>query len=304
MRVAYFHSELSRDGPGLMLRDILSGEDQVEAFLRVVAAANADVLVLADVDYDLDGVALAALAERMGDYPQRFAARPNRGVPSGRDLNGDGRVGGPGDAEGYGEFAGQGGMAVMSRLPILVEEVQDFSNFAWVDLPGHLSVGDGRDPHRLSTTVHWDVPVTLPGGAALHLLIWHATAPVFDGPEDRNGRRNHDETRFWQVYLEGGLTVVPPSEFIIMGTANADPFDGERQPEAIRSLLGHPLVQDTRPASDGAIEASLADDGVNVGQLGTPSLDTVDWPDDPGGPGNLRVRDELLDTGRIRKDFA
>ena len=35
----------------------------------------------------------------------------------------------------------------------------------------------------------------------LHLLISHPTPPAFDGPEDRNGRRNHDEIRFWSDYL-------------------------------------------------------------------------------------------------------
>ena len=32
----------------------------------------------------------------------------------------------------------------------------------------------------------------------------HPTPPVFDGPEDRNGRRNHDEIRFWADYVRPG----------------------------------------------------------------------------------------------------
>lgn len=256
--------------------------------MRVVQAADADVLVLGDVDYDLNGAALAALSDRVGDYSYRFSARPNRGLQSGRDLDGDGRIGGPGDAEGYGEFAGQGGMAVLSRFPIDAGGVRDFSAFRWTDLPGHLAPGDGRDPGRLSTTVHWDVPVRMPAGESLHLLVWHGTAPVFDGPEDRNGRRNHDETRFWQLYL-GGDFAVPPRDFVLTGTANADPFDGESRSEAIRALLDHPAVTDTRPQSMGGVAAARIDRGVNDMQAGPAALDTVDWPDGTGDPGNLRV---------------
>lgn len=84
MRVAFFHTELSRKGPGLLLRDILSGKDaQVEAVAAVVRVAGPDVLVLAGVDWDLEGHTLGALADRIGGYPYRFAARPNRGIDSG-----------------------------------------------------------------------------------------------------------------------------------------------------------------------------------------------------------------------------
>jgi len=33
------------------------------------------------------------------------------------------------------------------------------------------------------------------GGQVIHILASHPTPPVFDGVEDRNGRRNHDEIR-------------------------------------------------------------------------------------------------------------
>ncbi len=257
--------------------------------MRVVRAANADVLVLGDVDYDLNGVVLAALSDQIGDYPHRYAKQPNRGLQTGRDLDGDGRIGGPGDAEGYGEFPGQGGLAVFSRFPIEAERVRDFTASPWVELPDNLSVGDGRDPVYMSTTAHWDVPVTLPSGSALHLLVWHGTAPVFDGPEDRNGRRNHDETRFWQLYLEGRLAATPPRDFVLTGTANSDPFDGESRPEALRALLAHPLVGDPRPASEGGVAAAAADGGANEMHVGPAKLDTVDWLDEAGDPGNLRV---------------
>ncbi len=266
--------------------------------MRVVRAANPDVLVVGDFDYDLNGVALAALAERLEDYPHQFTRRPNRGLDGGRDLDQDGRLDGPGDAEGYREFAGQGGMAVMSRLPFDERAVLDFSDFAWADLPDALGTGDGLDPHRLSTTVHWDVPVVFPDGDRLHLLVWHATAPVFDGPEDRNGRRNHDETRFLHMYISGALDYPAPPQFVVIGTANADPFDGESRPEALHALLRDPLVRDPKPSSIGGRVAAARDAGVNNTHRGPAEQDTVDWSDDPGDPGNLRV-DYVLPAARL-----
>jgi hypothetical protein len=44
---------LSRAGPGLLLRDIVGGDDpQVLATLEMIAAADADVLLLLDMDFD------------------------------------------------------------------------------------------------------------------------------------------------------------------------------------------------------------------------------------------------------------
>ena len=270
-----------------MLRDILKDDVQVAAVVRVIRHVDPDVLVLGDFDFDLGGIALAALAERLDVYPHRFSRRPNRGLHLGRDLDRDGRLGEPEDAEGYAEYAGQGGMAVLSKHAFDLPALRDFSDLAWKDLPGHIALSDGRNPTRLSTTVHWDLPVVLPGNRRLHLWIWHGTAPVFDGPEDRNGRRNHDETALWLRYLEGDLPVNAPEDFVLLGTANADPFDGESRADALHALLAHPRVQDPKPASVGGEVATAQDGGVNAEHQGPPAMDTADWPDD--GPGNLRV---------------
>ena len=124
-----------------------------------------------------------------GSARNRATWRTNTGMQTGFDLDGNGRTGDPRDAQGFGLFSGNAGMAVLSRLPIDGEGARDFSDFLWRDLPGGLS-GDPADlaaVQRLATTGFWDVPVTTASGS-LHLLAWHATPPVFDGPEDRNGR--------------------------------------------------------------------------------------------------------------------
>lgn len=296
IRVATFNTELRRDGPGLLLRDIRRDDPQVTAVVDVIARAAPDILALQGIDWDQGGHTLAALAGRLTeagvDYRHRLALRPNSGMASGLDLDGDGYVGGPGDSHGYGEFTGQGGIAVLSRYPIDMGRVRDFSALLWVDLPdatlpetdeGPFPSAPAQAAQRLSSTGHWVVPVTL-GDRTLRVLTFQAGPPVFDGPEDRNGLRNSDEIRFWQVLLDGGLGAVPPAPFVLAGGANLDPHDSDGRRQTIRDLLADPRFQDPRPGSDGAAEAP------DQGHRGENRLDTVDWA---GGPGRMRV-DYLL----------
>jgi hypothetical protein len=97
LRIATYNPDLSAHGPGLLLHD-LRKEDlppQRAAVVAVIAALDADVLVLTGVDYDLRGEALDALERRLAAagsrYPYRLALRPNTGVPTGRDLDRNGR---------------------------------------------------------------------------------------------------------------------------------------------------------------------------------------------------------------------
>ncbi len=292
--MASFAAPLSRDGPGLLLRDILSGEDaQIAAIADVVAHVAPDVLVLTDFDYDHDGVALAAFADMLAarglPFDHRLALRPNSGMATGLDMDGNGRLGEARDAQGYGRFAGDGGMAVLSRLPIDREGVQDFSALLWRDLPGAvLPVRDGapfpsaeaQAVQRLSSAGHWVVPVITDKGPVA-LLVWSATPPVFDGPEDMNGLRNRDEVRFWQLFLDGTFGP-PPRDFVLMGNSNLDPADGDGLHAAMVDLLADARVQDPHPQSEGGLLAPP-----DVGQSGPAAEDTTDWPD--GAPGNLRV---------------
>ena len=139
------------------------------------------------------------------EYGYSFLAESNTGIPSGFDFDHDGRIGGGGDALGFGEFPGQYAMVVLSRFPIDTKRVRTFRKFLWRDMPGALLPRSWYSPAQLavlplSSKSHWDVPVRI-GRVTLHLLASHPTPPAFDGAEDRNGRRNHDEIRFWNDYL-------------------------------------------------------------------------------------------------------
>ena len=317
LRVATYNVSLFREEPGQLVRDVAAWTDpQLLAVAEVIRAADPDVLVLNEFDYDEDAAALSAVAERLG-YPYRIALPSNTGVPSGRDLDKDGRSDHPpgsreygGDAFGYGTHPGQYAIAVVSRLPLDEAGVRTWRRFPWRDVPqnrlpdGYYDEGD-RAILRLSSKTHAVVPIRTPAGP-LHLVLAHPTPPGFDGPEDRNGRRNHDEVRLIRdivdpsrgAYLtddaggEGGLA--EGARFVIAGDLNADPADGDAN-EAIRALLANPLIQDPRPRAAGGPVAAAAQGQANAEQSGDPSLDTADFSD--GGPGNLRADYVLPSAG-------
>jgi len=262
------------------------------AAVQVIAGLDADVLLLTGIDYDLRGETLAALEKRLADagapYPYRLALRPNTGVQTGLDLDGNGVLGEPRDAMAYGRWAGEGGMAVLSRLPIDTENIRDFSGLLWRDLPDRLMPPDTPPGQLLSTTGAYEVPITLPDGKSLRLLTYYASPPIFDGAEDRNGRRNHDETAFWLRLLAGDLPFKPPeAPFVILGQSNLDPADGAGRKDAITALLQHKALQDPAPRG-----ASTRRD---PGQSGDPALDTAVYPK----IGGLRV-EVILPSAELR----
>ena len=281
-----------------------SGDERSARFATFNASLNraAEGELVADLSTPDDGQAQA-----VAEVIQRT------GIPSGFDLDNNGSVGGPNDAFGFGEFPGQFGMAVFSRYPILPHQVRTFQLFLWKDMPGALLPDDPATPapadwyspeelavFRLSSKSHWDVPV-LVGGKVIHTLVSHPTPPVFDGPEDRNGTRNHDEIRLWSDYVlpsrsgyiyddqgeRGGLK--PGARFVIMGDQNADPFDGDSVAQAAQQLLDNPRVNTSlTPTSPGGPEQAVLQGGANLTHRGDPAFDTADFVDVPG-PGNLRA---------------
>ncbi|MFW5641591.1 MAG: endonuclease/exonuclease/phosphatase family protein, partial [Roseicyclus sp.] len=274
-----------------------------------------DVLLINEFDYAPGNAARLNETYLGGAYRHVFEAPSNTGVATGLDLNGDGETATEGfayanDAQGFGLFEGQYGMAILSRLPIDRAAIRTFRTFLWADMPGaRLPVtedGESFYPDdalailRLSSKSHWDVPVVV-GEARIHVLASHPTPPVFDGPEDRNGLRNADEIRFWADYVQGagymhddhGRSGGLPdgAHFVIAGDLNADPADGDSLPGAAQQILDLDLVNTTlTPASAGGVEAA-AQGGANEDHAGDPAFDTADFGDNPArfGPGNLRV---------------
>ena len=273
------------------MRDIRKGDDpQILATLEIIRHIDPDILLLTDIDWDYDARALTALANALGTYPYPFTAAPNAGVPSGHDLDANGRWGEARDALGYGRFTGDGGMAILSRFPVTLSE--DHTNTLWRDVPGAtlpqwpdgtpFPKAEAQSVMRLSSAAHWELRIDAPDGP-LTLMAWSATPPVFDGEEDANGLRSRDEALFWLPRI-----ALQENPFILIGNGNLDPADGDGDREAIAALLSHPDLQDPLPSSLGGAAAADPD------QQGDPALDTADWPDD--APGNLRVSYVLPST--------
>jgi endonuclease/exonuclease/phosphatase family metal-dependent hydrolase len=306
-RVATFNASLNRSAEGELVADLSTPDDpQAREVAEVVQRVRPDVLLINEFDHAPAAVDLFRDnylergqngAEPL-EYPHAYIAPSNTGVPSGLDLDDDGAAGGPNDAFGFGAFPGQYGMLVLSRFPIDTAAVRTFQQFLWKDLPGTRLPADFYSPAEqavlpLSSKSHWDVPVRV-GDRTVHVLASHPTPPTFDGPEDRNGRRNADEIAFWRLYVDpatagdafyddtgrrGGLGADEP--FVILGDQNSDPLDGDSLPGAADQIRTAHRVIDPAPASEGAAAAA------NPGHRTDPRLDTADFSDPT--PGNLRV---------------
>jgi alkaline phosphatase D len=313
LRIATLNASLSREAAGQLREALEAGTDpQPGRIMDILRAVDPDVLLVNE--FDRDEAAAALFAEALG-YPHHYLPPTNTGLPSGVDLDGDGSVdpepgteAWAGDAFGFGLFEGQYGMLVLSRHPLQIGQARSFQTLRWADVPDNLiPPGFYSDEAlavlRVSSKNHVDLPVDI-DGHRLHLLLSHPTPPAFDGPEERNVRRNHDEIRLWVDYLDGaaylvddagvpgGLPAATP--FVLLGDLNADPVDGSGRREALLALLDHPRVQDPQPTSEGAVAAHDADQAANLGHTGDPALDTADFSDDEVG--NLRVDYALPST--------
>lgn len=319
IRFATFNVSMNRKAHGQLAKDLASDNDQAHQVAEIIQRVRPDVILLNEFDHDPSGKAVSLFRTHyLGvahgqqdpiDYAYHYAGPVNTGVPSGLDLNKDGSTDGPADAYGYGAFPGQYGMLVLSRFPFDLKNVRTFQKFLWKDMPGaDLPINaETKKPYyspadmehiRLSSKSHWDLPVRTDIGL-VHFLVSHPTPPAFDGSEDRNGCRNHDEIRLWADYIDpqrghylyddqghkGGLE--SGHAFVIAGDLNADPLDGGSRPHAIEQLLRHPQIKDLKPRNTAGRLQAEKDGGANRDHKSEPEHDTANFSDRTVG--NLRV---------------
>jgi 3-phytase/alkaline phosphatase D len=332
VRFASFNASLNRSSEGQLIADLSTANNaQAKNVAEIIQRVNPDVVLINEFDFDAAAEAAQLFQQNyLGvsqsgvdpvEYPYVYVAPSNTGIPSGFDFNNNGSTSDPDDAYGFGFYPGQFGMVLYSKYPIATEQVRTFQTFLWKDMPGALLPDDPNTPQpadwyspaelevfRLSSKNHWDVPIEV-NGEIIHVLASHPTPPVFDGPEDRNGRRNHDEIRFWADYIApgqgdyiyddagnpGGLQA--GSQFVIMGDQNADPFDGDSFDFAIRQLTDNPDINNSVvPDSAGSVDATERQNAINNSHIGNPAFDTADFADTT--PGNLRV-DYVLPSANL-----
>ncbi|MCF8231098.1 MAG: endonuclease/exonuclease/phosphatase family protein [Bacteroidales bacterium] len=275
LRVATFNTALYRDEHGVLKKDLQTGSDeQIQIIARIIQHIRPDVLALQEFDYDPRGDYLKLFKKNYlekswnGSQPIEYryamAFPSNTGLPTSFDFNNDGTKHSPEDAYGYGEYPGQYAFAILSKYPLDTSAMRTFQKFLWKDMPSAVlplkkdssSYYSEKEleAFRLSSKNHVDLPVQI-NGKAVHMLIAHPTPPVFDGEENRNGKRNHDEIRLFADYISGekkaeylyddegnygGLDTTKP--FVIMGDMNADPERGETYRNPIMQLLENPQV--------------------------------------------------------------
>ncbi len=265
-------------------KQLMSDNQQVKNVAEIIQRINPDILLLNEFDrLDDSGKDLQTFikqylnvgqnGQQAIDYPYVFQGPVNTGLKTPFDINGDGKITQPQDTYGFGHFTGHFAMALLSKYPIVQEQVRTFQTFKWQDMPGALkpinpSDGSSYYPEdvwkqlRLSSKSHWDIPVKVEN-KTISVLASHPTPPVFDGEEDRNGKRNHDEIRFWVDYLtpknadyiyddkgtRGGKS--NNNSFVLMGDLNASNMDGDAIYSGIGALLNHLDVFDPMPTSKG-----------------------------------------------------
>ncbi len=271
-------------GPQVLAQQLAKGDNpQIKNIAAIIQRTNPDIILLNEFDYIQDpsqGV-LAFIRNYLNqsqhgqppiDFGYHYYSTVNTGQPSGFDLNNDGSIDSAReDAWGFGQYPGQYGMVLLSKYPIDTTKIRTFQHFKWKDMPSYTPTykADGSPWYSaaawqqmpLSSKSHWDIPITI-GNDTVHVLASHPTPPVFDGPEDRNGHRNHDEVRFWLDYIgehsayiyddqghRGGLG--KDKRFVIVGDLNSSPDEGDAYGNAIVQLNQHPAII-TKPVPQSA----------------------------------------------------
>jgi endonuclease/exonuclease/phosphatase family protein len=260
---------------------------QIKNIAEIIQRVNPDIILLNEFDRNnnkhqaLKSFMQNYLAKSQQDqqaitFPYFFQGAVNTGVKTPFDLNHNAIKGEtPQDTYGFGYFPGHFGMALLSKYPIDEKNIRTFQLFKWQDMPNALQPIDTETKQpwyskeawqgfRLSSKSHWDIPIKV-NGKLIHVLASHPTPPVFDGTEDRNGKRNHDEIRFWHDYItpkqgsyiyddNNKLGSLDSSPFVILGDQNASNVEGDAIHAGISLLLNSPLIQDAKPKSLGAKE--------------------------------------------------
>lgn len=273
-------------GPQLLMQHLASGEHaQIRNIAEIIQHHQPDIILLNEFDFiDSPKLGIQAFIKnylnksqngaKAIDYPYIFYGQTNTGLTTSFDLDNNGkhqRFGA--DAHGFGLYNGHYGMVLLSRYPIINKDIRTFQRFLWADMPGALKPvnPDGTAFYddwewqnlRLSSKSHWDIPVNV-NGKTVRVLASHPTPPVFDGEEDRNGKRNHDEIRFWLDYTTPGSgdyiyddrgvygAMESGASFVIVGDQNLSPDRKNELEPVIKKLLESPQINNSfTPQSKG-----------------------------------------------------
>lgn len=302
LRVATFNVSMEStnylDSKGTPSSEVLATElasgtnSQIKNIAEIIQRVNPDIMLLNEFDllpqatgveaFQNNYLAVSQQGQAPISFPYFYINTVNTGMPTPFDLDNNGsKESYGGDAYGFGLYEGQYAMVVLSKYPIEKEQIRTLQYFKWKDMPGaQAPISPAtKTPwyneeewanFRLSSKSHWDIPVNV-NGKTVHVLAMHPTPPTFDGDEDRNGKRNHDEIRLMADYLtpgnnayiyddngvKGGMSKA--TRFVLVGDFNAADMGDKHRPDVIEQLTHSPLVNSSVvPVSEGGSESSEA----------------------------------------------
>ncbi|MFC0582109.1 endonuclease/exonuclease/phosphatase family protein [Micrococcoides hystricis] len=262
VRMATINAQLVASEEGELIAQLENGEDErAKRLAATLQTQRPKVVALTGFDYDEAEEALKLFQERYLAEPQdstdpiqyryTFVAPVNAGVDSGSDLNHDGTVGGPEDAFGHGKFPGQGGMVLLSQLPIKESQIRTFTKFKWEDMPNnHLSETKFTSIERkvmpLMSRSLWEIPV-VSGRDTISLVVTHFSVAQDLGEEQAEQGRRLDQLQFLDDFLSGGDQadyivddegrsggIASNRQYVVLGQLNADPTDDKSQRDFLR----------------------------------------------------------------------
>lgn len=295
LRVATFNVSMdatnhtAKDQPiksDALVNALKSNNQQIKNIAEIIQRVRPDIVLLNEFDYipKEQGVEyfnkhylnVSQQKQDAINYPYSYIAPVNTGLATEFDLDNDGKKNAVmGDAQGFGFFEGHYGMALLSKYPIDFEKIRTLQTFKYKDMPNAQMPIIPKTAEnwynkqewqalRLSSKSFWDLPINV-NNKTVHILASHPTPPVFDGEEDRNGKRNHDEIRLIADYVtnanyiyddngqKGGLKA--QSRFVILGDLNASPEGDKARVMTTDLLLKNSLINASFvPKSEGAKE--------------------------------------------------
>jgi hypothetical protein len=273
VRFATFNISLSDNQAGVARNWVSKPNDpRLNNLAEIIRSVNADVLLLCEMDHPAcggdDGTISQFLTnylfmtknkEKLPIYPYYYAPASNTGVlpSSNQSLHCDDKIAKrPVDALGFGFHEGQYGFVLLSKYPILFNDIRTWQKTLWRDFPHSQMPLDyytetAQNILPLSSKNHVSVPIQI-GNKHIHVLACHPTPPVFDGEEKRNWKRNSDELRLLMSMFDG-TSEIPDDRgnkkalsnstaFVVMGDLNADPISGDGDKKAIQRLLHHSMI--------------------------------------------------------------
>ena len=146
LRIATFNVALSAQQLyGLKQRLCSKSDLQLQNIAAILQKVRPSIVLLNEFDFDESGESVDLLQSNYLQrskhelepisYSHAYVAPSNTGIPSGFDLDRDGRLDCPGDAFGFGHFPGQYAIVLLSQYELERLKIRTFQKFLWCDLP-------------------------------------------------------------------------------------------------------------------------------------------------------------------------